>query len=303
MKQLNALGTKYSNIITTAAVIDDVWCLLLMSFIVSLMKQPSSPSETTNSTLEGWNLVIGGNNSGEVVPVEIWPLVQPIVCSVLTGVIGCALAKYMEVFLGFLRKSSFLSSRWRSTILVWMAIYGFGWSMIAAFSGASYLLGAFVAGLAFSNEPEAHSAWNEEVSPIQNWLVLIFFGSIGFLIPISQLFEGWSVLWGLVYTIISFFTKMVVGIFMSPIHDGYVIGFAMVARGELGLVLLSQAYQTRMMSSVQFVASIWAILLCTFISPFLFGKSLAYKQKQNTKATTKTTNNPIQDNQNEENEG
>ena len=62
------------------------------------------------------------------------------------------------------------------------------------------------------------------------------------------------------------------------------LGFAMVARGEIGIIIAQIAHasntdETRLMSEDVFVVSVWAIFLCTLIGPLAVGFLLTRKGK------------------------
>lgn len=83
--------------------------------------------------------------------------------------------------------------------------------------------------------------------------------------------------YGLLYSLAAFIGKIVTGIFAKSRVDMLVIGLAMVGRGEVGLLMASQSYQAAKISEEVFSITIWAVILNTVISPFLFNWSLKLK--------------------------
>jgi hypothetical protein len=53
----------------------------------------------------------------------------------------------------------------------------------------------------------------------------------------------------------------------------------MVGRGELGLVMAAQAVADGVMSQFVFAMTVWAVTLCTVLSPILFGWMLSRRQR------------------------
>ncbi|KAF8243273.1 Sodium/hydrogen exchanger, partial [Wilcoxina mikolae CBS 423.85] len=104
----------------------------------------------------------------------------------------------------------------------------------ASYAGASVLFAAFLAGAAVrwwddaerpqGTAEEGKNTWTgvdvftRYYHPVnQRLLVPFFFASIGFSIPITQMFKG-STMWkGLVYTLLMFLGKLVTGIWLLPV--------------------------------------------------------------------------------------
>jgi Kef-type K+ transport system membrane component KefB len=53
------------------------------------------------------------------------------------------------------------------------------------------------------------------------------------------------------------------------------IGWAMVGRGELGLVMAEEAFRTGLTDELTFAATVWALLIATLISPLIFRQLMA----------------------------
>eukprot|EP00038_Savillea_parva_P028121 m.63277 g.63277 ORF g.63277 m.63277 type:complete len:156 (+) comp8145_c0_seq1:1727-2194(+) len=63
-----------------------------------------------------------------------------------------------------------------------------------------------------------------------------------------------------------------------------VVGWAMVARGELGFVMSQQSFEADVLSARPYVACIWALFVCTLVPPFIFGWALARKKRKDDEA-------------------
>ncbi|KAJ6173670.1 hypothetical protein N7485_006482 [Penicillium canescens] len=139
----------------------------------------------------------------------------------------------------------------------------------------------------------------------------LFFASIGFAIPFVSLWTGERIWKGILYTLLMMFAKFVVGIwvplwkFLTPLKTqqdpkekansreqadsspeadnskgsygaaslaGLLLGSAMVARGEIGLLIIEIGYnETSYVSEEGFITAIWAILLNTIVGPVVVG--------------------------------
>ncbi|KAM3069286.1 hypothetical protein ACMFMG_010793 [Clarireedia jacksonii] len=201
---------------------------------------------------------------------------------------------------------------------------------IAAFIDASVLFSAFIAGglinywwiagdahsAAVPGESTAMGMYEDYFKAVMDYLLVpFFFASIGFSIPITDMFEG-SIVWkGIVYAILMIIAKGLVGIVIYAEHffriwrspqknvaqrstpqgqedsgrdiphmEALLIGFAMIARGEIGFLIasLSQSSGTLSLRSSEdrssegsgesiFLVIIWAVVLCTIFGPVSVG--------------------------------
>ncbi|KAK7981524.1 Na+/H+ exchanger family protein [Apiospora saccharicola] len=147
----------------------------------------------------------------------------------------------------------------------------------------------------------------------------LFFASIGFAIPFLSLWQGQAIWHGVVYTLLMLVAKALVGT-VVPAHDwlralharrrrpegegpsatgpckadpaaergaaqsrlvpASLLGMAMVARGEIGLLIIEIGYNnTSYVSKAAFLTGVWAILLNTIIGPVAVGIIVKYKGK------------------------
>ncbi|KAF9953190.1 hypothetical protein BGZ72_005615 [Mortierella alpina] len=172
-----------------------------------------------------------------------------------------------------------LYNRFEATVkLAGMIIAGMGYSILAEYLGSSRLLGAFVAGVFFSPFSKLQHEYEEQVTNrIQPALSALFFASIGMAIPLTKILEPVLFGWGLVYAVIASLSKLTTMIAVSsraPSASGmhevefsynvrWMVGTAMIARGELGLLMAQQAQQQGVMSQAVVVVTTWSVVLCT----------------------------------------
>ncbi|SCW00380.1 LAFE_0C02916g1_1 [Lachancea fermentati] len=133
-------------------------------------------------------------------------------------------------------------------------------------------------------------------TPVLTVLRPFFFASIGFSIPIKDMFRG-SIIWrGVIYAILMTVGKFICGAwlirstcfksfknepeyactfwsirrarsFISP----SIMGWAMVARGEIGFLIAALADSRDIFTSEQFLIVTWAIVICTIVGPIMVG--------------------------------
>lgn len=139
--------------------------------------------------------------------------------------------------------------------------------------------------------------------PVSVILKPLFFASIGFSIPISQMFSG-SVIWrGFVFAILMALGKLLCGLWLvrlpanrtsiapgeaqprgrslprpKSLYPASILGCAMVARGEIGFLISAVAESRGIFSSAGgdgssdlFLIVTWAIMLCTIAGPIAVG--------------------------------
>ncbi|KAF9110651.1 hypothetical protein BGX27_006044 [Mortierella sp. AM989] len=309
MKQRGILETQVGTLVTTAAMIDDVASLILLS-IVSRFGNPE-PGEGTKP---------------DIGPMTI---IQPIVASlgvILFGFIACVVkAKYydsssseqaIELSTGqesgqaheqddpeanpegyegasqtneAKKAKPRCSTAWNRIEQIYntfaptiklaaMIISSLGFSFLTEYLGSSRLLGIFVAGVFFSSFCSLRLLYDENVAHnLQPAMSAIFFASIGFAIPLSKILDPALFGWGIVYTVIASFSKLITA-FLVPSstqtssdgiklrsNDRWLVGTAMIARGELGLLMVQQALLQGIMGQPVMIVTTWSIVLSTLV--------------------------------------
>lgn len=179
--------------------------------------------------------------------------------------------------------------------LAGMVIVGCGYSILAEYLGSSRLLGAFVAGVFFSAfEDLCHQYEKQMAHKIQPVMSAVFFATIGFAIPLTKILEpvlfGRGVVYAVIATISKLTTMIAVPAKISPpeedLEDGvsesrcnarWVVGAAMIARGELGLLMAQQAQMQGVMGQTAMVITTWSIVVATLIGVGAF--SVAMRRK------------------------
>ncbi|WWC60715.1 uncharacterized protein I303_103291 [Kwoniella dejecticola CBS 10117] len=144
------------------------------------------------------------------------------------------------------------------------------------------------------HNPSLRSSFEIYLTPILTYLLVpIFFGSIGYCIPFVPLWKGRIIWRGIIYAILMLLGKLACGIWLvvwikpkrSTTRGGDVISFssswkgavflgsAMVARGEIGLLISQIAYNTHtpLLKEDEFLIVNWGIILCTIIGPLSVG--------------------------------
>ncbi|KAK3904490.1 Cation/H+ exchanger [Staphylotrichum tortipilum] len=269
--------TRVGTVLVSAAVLDDVCGLVLVSVIHNLRDIAAEDHEGGGAGL-GW--IIG----------------RPVLASVLMAVLTPVVAKFVA---GPVYRRFGAPQAGYVVNIALMAVFMCAFLAIAAYAGASVLFGAFLAGAFLSSlagdgskdagcsreMPGFVDTFDKYLGQVQN---------IGFAIPFLDLWTG-EVMWkGILYTLLMVLAKLVVGL-VVPAWDflssrlrrtpgegprtlaaswapATLLGAAMVARGEIGLLIIQIGLsETPFLTQKAFVIGVWAIVLNTIIGPVLVG--------------------------------
>ncbi|KAM7193653.1 Hsp70 ATPase ssc1 [Naviculisporaceae sp. PSN 640] len=297
--------TRIGTVLISAAILDDVCGLVLVSVIHQL--RGIANQDGTNGSNLGW--IIGR----PLLASGLLALLTPIVAKFMAGPF---FRRFVEVRFARLKHTS-------NIILMVFVLCAF--LAIAAYAGASMLFGAFLAGAFVSSLPSKHPdapfvgvlsrehgeetpgksptfvhSFERYVADVQRYVLQpLFFAGIGFAIPFLDMWKGEIVWKGVAFTLLMLFSKAVVGICV-PLWDllmdrkrsllekesvstrpsfipsswapATLLGTAMVARGEIGLIIIQIGLnETPFLSQKAFVIAVWAIVLNTILGPVAVG--------------------------------
>lgn len=270
MQDNKMLDTYLGQFICTAAMIDDVLSLILLAMIGS-----ASGSDVEKEVLWG--------------PSEgVWAICLPLVSSIAFIVIGTGIAMVTPAVMSAVRETpqfrKMSDVNWRQVVLLVLFVYAAALTAVAWGARTTFLLGAFLAGVSFSAIPDAVPAWNEHMPPLSAWTSRLFFASIGFAVPVSELFDAEALKFGVLLIVIAVVSKVMTGVF--DWKNKWVIGWAMVGRGELGFVMAEEAFTTKLTGKLTFSITVWALLISTLLSPIVFRKLLKRQKQAQAQAST-----------------
>lgn len=156
------------------------------------------------------------------------------------------------------------------------------------YSRASYLLGAFLAGLSFCQEPGLDQKFRKEFETMIRWLMMIFFAAtIGFQVPVSLFGDGIVLRQGFLLSA-ALLGKIAVGPLLTPkfddnmhfwrgdhLRDCLVVGFSMSSEAEFAFVVAVFGVTEGLIPPDLYASVVLAILLSTIVSPLLLRTTLA----------------------------
>lgn len=158
------------------------------------------------------------------------------------------------------------------------------------YSQASYLMGAFVTGLAFCTSEDLQATFLSQFKRILFWLMKIFFSSkIGFQVPIKD-FGNAKVIWqGLVFTL-ALTGKVAVGILVPNftqssrfeghhLRDCLIASFSMACEGEFAYVISVFGVESGLISRDVYASIVLAVLCSAIVPPFILRFILNYYRK------------------------
>jgi len=255
-----------------AAIIDDIFAVLLLSFFMIAL-QTGLLGKTI--TLSGVYTASLGASMGRMV-----------VAFVVLFVVGYVLMPKISMWLQKRQYAHLVAP----LAFCFMLFY---FSFAELFGGLAGITGAYFAGLFHRRGDERHRA-ERTLSPFVNAILLpLFLGSIGLQVnlKILNLYE-WG--WVLGLLVIAIFSKMI-GTFMATglsnfsgrrgskkwsWLEGYIFGSSMVARGEVGLVVATILRGTQIISDSLYVISVVVIVLTTIATPIMLSIGFALQDRR-----------------------
>ncbi|MGD1857973.1 MAG: cation:proton antiporter [Leptolyngbyaceae cyanobacterium] len=242
LAEMQTLSSREGQIIIGAAVLDDVLGIIVLAVVASLAK------------------------TGEI---EI--------TNVIFLIIGAAVFLVGSILLGRLLSPLFVGlvdqMQTRGQVLISSLVFAFVLSYIAAAIQLEAILGAFAAGLILA-ETSKRKELEEQISPIADMLVPVFFVTVGAHTDISVLNplnpanrEGLVIASFLV--VIAIIGKIVTGftVFGQEGINKLAIGVGMIPRGEVGLVFAGVGAASGVLSESLDAAIIVMVIFTTFLAP------------------------------------
>lgn len=277
-KDLKLMHLQAAKIVIGAAVIDDILGLILLAVVSGLVTSGGITVTGIGFTLfKSFAFLIGSVAVGQLLA----PYIGRTLASIHTGT-----------------GSKF-------TLAISFALFFAG---AAQLIGLEPIIGAFAAGLAldpvhFKNfaDPEIvkdiqahlkdkpekvqkdiksvlHHHSEHSIEDIINPLVLffapIFFVVTGMSVDVGQLLSFQTLLLAGAITIVAILGKAISGLFL-PANQRWVVGFAMVPRGEVGLIFAAIGQQLGVLPDQVFSVVVLTVLMTTIVGPMLLSQALA----------------------------
>lgn len=136
------------------------------------------------------------------------------------------------------------------------------------------MIGSFVAGMLFSNVPRSEVVWSRQFKRVTAWLLRLFFGAtVAFTIRVDSLLTVDAFWKGFIIGFIPcLLSKVVCAFFIGP--ERWVVGVAMMARGEFAYLVAEEARDLDLLSDKSYSIVVWALLWATIVPPIIFSNVL-----------------------------
>lgn len=253
LKDLQHDQSKEAQIITGAAVLDDIIGIVILSVLFEF---------TSHGFIDLWNL-------GKIILfIALFVLIAPFAAKCLSHTI----MKWDE-------KSAI--SGLLPTAIISLILF-FAW--LAHALGAPELLGGFAAGVALSKKfsipftsrlnhsKDFNDQVEKQMKPIIHLFTPIFFVSIGLSLDLQAIDWSSSFIWILTGSllIIAIMGKMAAGLVLrkESLLSRVIVGTAMIPRGEVGLIFANVGLTLSAISSDVYASLILVITLTTLLIPF-----------------------------------
>jgi monovalent cation:H+ antiporter-2, CPA2 family len=155
---------------------------------------------------------------------------------------------------------------------LWLVV---GLSLATGYAGMSLALGAFVGGMLISETPYRHQV-EADIRPFRDILLGFFFITVGMMLDLRFVLEhlhklmlALVLLIGGKATVVMLITYLA----RNPLDTALRTSAQLAQAGEFGLVLISMAYQLKLVQQDVFQVTLSAMLLSMFAAPFLIERA------------------------------
>ncbi len=253
LRELGKLNTKVGTIILSAAIIDDVLGIMVLSVVLSLSGGNAGGSE-----------VLSAINPSNNVAISILWILAFFVFAIGAGIGFSKLFKYLEKKAPHTRRIPIFS-------IALCLMYAF---VAEKVFGVADITGAYIAGLVLSTNHASAQYVDRRVS-ISSYTIFapIFFASIGMKITFNGL--GLEVLWfALAFVAVAIATKIIGcgGIskcFKFSWKDSFRIGIGMIARGEVALIVMEKGIGAGLIDAKYRAIVVLLVLVSSLVAPIV----------------------------------
>ncbi|MBR6079228.1 MAG: cation:proton antiporter [Treponema sp.] len=257
LKELGKLSTMVGTTIVSAAIIDDVIGIVVLTFVISL--NPSNAGE--------------GDQVGSIVKVILSTLLF-FVLSIVVGYIFYKIFKFYE------KKHSHT----RRIPIVGLAL-AFSLSYIAEhFFGVADITGAYIAGVILCSTKD--SSYISRKMDVNSYMLFgpIFFASIGLQTNIRTL-DTSILLFSLAFVVVGMLSKVVgcgavAKLCRFNFSDSLKIGCGMMTRGEVALIVAQRGLTEGILDHAFFTSVILLIIVSSIATPIILKAIYAHDEKK-----------------------
>ena len=249
LREMGKLKGKIGTTILSAAIIDDIIGIIVLTFVIGFKNPDSNPGEVVFSTILFFILAVG------------------------VGFISYKIFKLVD-------------KRYPHTRRIPIAglAYCFVFAYVAEhFFGIADITGAYVAGIILCSIKD--SEYIAEKMDISSYLLFgpVFFASIGLKTNITGI-TGEILLFSAAFVGVALITKIVGCSLMAKVckfnwNDSLKVGVGMMTRGEVALIVAQKGLAVGLMTDVYFTAVIFLIIVSSIATPIIL--KLLYSRDKN----------------------
>lgn len=255
LKEMGKLQTELGTTILSAAIIDDVIGILVLTFVIGFKDPDSKP---------------------------LWVMLRTVAFFALAMIVGFIIYKI------FKRIDKRYPHTRRIPILALALCFSFAY-IAERFFGIADITGAYVAGIVLSRLKD--SAYIEEKMDTGSYMLFgpIFFASIGLKTSLDGM--SFDLLWfSIGFVLVALVTKIIGCGLTSRLcgfrgSDPLKIGVGMMTRGEVALIVAQKGLSSGMISPVYFTSVILLIIVSSIITPIIL--KLIFSRDEKKKAIAK----------------
>lgn len=272
LKELKKIDTPVGTALISAAILDDIIGIVLLSLVISLANTGSGSVD--NSTFAGMILNATGwsNNSALSVTFIILFMILFFVLTFLGG-------HFLKKLFDYLGKKHPHHVR----ITIFALAVAFLWSYVAEYFSIADITGAFMVGLMLSKSaPEEYIDHRSETIS-DNIFAPVFFACIAMdMFGNSAEFTTSFLVFGIIWVVVGLLGKVLgagVGGLITKfnIQDSLCIGIGMMARAEVLIVCAQKGIDSGLIDSQIMIYTLALILVSSFATPLLL--KLVYREE------------------------
>jgi Kef-type K+ transport system membrane component KefB len=264
LKDLGLINTLEAKIILGAAVVDDILAMIVLTLVSGMAK-------------------------GDLTAFNVAVVVSEAVCFVaIVTIIGTRVVKYASgkrnvhsdqtvngdwavhySTRAFKRDSWLDRLTQKQAPFVIILVVIFGLSALASFVGLAAIIGAFFAGLIFSDTKETYEL-EKKFEPLNVFLVPFFFVAIGARVALGSSSD--IIPFAIILTVVAILTKLVgcsIGAVTRGERTAMIVGAGMVPRGEVGIVVAMIGLSMGTIGLSTYSIIILVSIATTIYAPFL----------------------------------
>lgn len=267
LKDIDRMNSEEGTTILAAAVIDDILGIIVLAMVIGIIGASgvAEGAIKVNIIDSAWNGIVPKTTTTDI----IWIILK---AALFWAVILFVGLKYSDKISNMLSKF-----KTKGAVMVIALVIGFLISYLAAYIGLALIIGAYAAGLALSaSSYKEHLI--EEITPVFNFIVPIFFVAMGMLVNVKDAVSIAGL--GVLILVLAIIGKAlgcgIVSYFSGfNYHGAMRVGMGMVPRGEVGLIVAYIGLSQGIIQQPLYVIAVVMSIVTTLITPPLLKSAFA----------------------------